>query len=195
MAAISELRTQIWNSRVENAENRHFVPQGKLESILTPANVREAIRQSGIEPHELTRTTEIILRRAPRIFAILLRIHEVRQILTFIANDQLQREGLDQCLPFRPGALDFLPSEIAEQFCETQWEFAAPVFSCQFQHRILDPSTIMPFTSSKFIGKGAFGHVHEVELHPQHHELHHLSKDTVSLCLSKLGEPLTDFHC
>lgn len=188
--ATRKLQSEIWNLRCENADNRHFVPLGQLHTTFNAENVRTTLDESGVEFQELARTADFILHRAQRIFAILLSIHEVGSILDFIGNDQLQLQSLDQCLPFRKGALDFLSPETAARFYEAQWEFAAPIFSHQFHHRALDPSTTMPFISSTHIGKGSVGDVHELELHPQHHELHYLRKDgKVKIVRKEIAQP------
>lgn len=191
-----KLESDIRKLRCKNADSRYFVPQGQLRAIFDTKNntenntdnIKAALRANGIETHEITKTVDFILHRAQTIFAILLTIHEVDAITRFICNDQLQLQSLDQRLPYPEGSLKFLSEETADKFYEAQWEFAAPIFSHQFSHRDLDQFTIMPFTFSKFIGKGGFGHVFSLELHPKHHKLHHLEKDGVSVCL-----PLTAF--
>jgi hypothetical protein len=181
--AIQQLRSRIWSLRVQNSDGRHFVPQGEVNQIFTPDNVYAALKESGAELHDLATSRDVVLRRAQRVFAILITIYEAKAILTFIANEQLQGNGLDLSLPYRKAALDFLPLETAERFYEAQWEFAAPVLSHHFQHRYLDSLIVMPFTTSQFIGRGSSGIVYELEVHPQHHEIHHLCKDGVSLDL------------
>jgi hypothetical protein len=186
--AAQQLRSRIWSLRVQNSDGRHFVPQGEVNPIFTPDNVYAALKESGVEQHDLATSTDVVLSRAQRVFAILITIYEAKFVLSFIANEQLQGNSLDLALPYRKEALGFLHSETAQRFYEAQWEFAAPVLSRYFQHRYLDPLVVMPFITSKFIGRGSSGIVYELEVHPQHHEIHHLCKDGVSLNFFNLAK-------
>lgn len=171
------LLSRLWSLRVTNVDGREFVPRDGARSVLARDYVRLALSEAGIEPHELDVITDFIGRGAQTVFAILLHIREPAVIRNFSSIDQLQSHGPDLSLPFRKGALDFLPPATAASFFEAQWAFAVPVFSRRFQHRNLDPKTILPFVTLEYVGKGAFGVVHKMGIHPQHHELHHLLCD------------------
>ncbi|KAF2648100.1 kinase-like protein [Lophiostoma macrostomum CBS 122681] len=174
--AIVQLRSELGNLRVENADDQAFVPYNLVKGVLNKENVSAALLESKVERQDLESTTVYILRGARRIFAILLHIYEVKSILKFIAYDELQPKSLDQSLPFRQDVLHFLPTETAGRFCEAQWQFSAPTFSRNFAHRELSKRTVMPITRSIHIGKGSVGQVYEIELHPGHHKLHQLEK-------------------
>lgn len=160
---------------------RYFAPLGRLRSCLDKESVCAALREAGLEFQEIARTAEVIVHGGQKTFAILLTIHEESAISDFIAWDQMQCYSLDYRLPVQKASIAFLLPDTAERFYEEQWTFVAPVFSRNFHHRNLDRLTIMPFIRSESLGEGAFGTVYEVELHPQHHELHYLSKEGVSL--------------
>ena len=114
------------------------------------------------------------------MFAILTILRREGDIIHFITNDQLQGYRIDFRLPFPRASLELIIPDLADEFYEVQWQFTAPIFSRQFHHRLLDLDTVPPFTTSKFIGQGAFGRIHEVTLHRKHHKLDHLTRDGVS---------------
>ncbi|KAK8030032.1 hypothetical protein PG993_011323 [Apiospora rasikravindrae] len=168
--AARAIQATLHAQRVSNSETYHFVPHNQLKLILEEKDVVAVLKESGLASHELTGTTKIVMTRAGRIFAILVTIREIQEILRFIESDHLQGDGgLDKALPFRKGALDFLSDEIADRFYDAQWEFCAPIFSPNFQHRVFDQKTRFPYLQSSLEGEGGFGTVYYVKIHPDHH--------------------------
>ncbi|KAF3000785.1 hypothetical protein E8E13_005487 [Curvularia kusanoi] len=90
--------------------------------------------------------------------------------MTFMEKGEL----IDLRLPFDCSTLSQLLSKtnlaIAD-FEENQWEFIAPIFSRGTVHRELRPEFVLPFMKDDKIGRGAFGTVHEITLHPQNQDM------------------------
>ncbi|KAK2865046.1 hypothetical protein FQN49_003962 [Arthroderma sp. PD_2] len=79
--------------------------------------------------HDLGTVVDRIYSGARRIFAILVVLKEVEEISRFLESDHFQASPLDHKLPFSITDLETLVPNIAVDFFEKQWEFAAPVFT------------------------------------------------------------------
>jgi hypothetical protein len=92
--------------------------------------------------------------------------------------DVLLRHGFsDQNLPLSEGAnfgneweeyldeLDFIIST-------TQWMFLAPELRRDGVHQKLDPNAILPISSKREVGTGAFSVVYSVQIEPAHQQIY-----------------------
>jgi hypothetical protein len=116
-----------------------------------------------------------------RIFAILVVLNgQEKEILRFIEHDHYQDSPLDHRLPFAIGDLEIIAPDIAIDFYEKQWEFAAPVFTRGVDHRLLDIRTALPFEENTKIGDGGFGEVFRISLYPGHQDISLISPNKAS---------------
>ncbi len=165
------LREDIQSLRCETADRRSsFVPEGALDSIITTASIRAALRDSISQLHRENEAIELIKKGGKKTFAILVTIYKADRIISFIKSDQLQRANLDSRLPFNTKAdLErILLRTDAADFFDKQWEFTAPVFRRHAGHRCLHERTIFPFMKSWVHGEGGFGNIFKIELHHSH---------------------------
>ena len=177
------LRRQIERLRYqnENAYGRHFVPHDSLLQLMTKDHVRKALEESAVEHYSLEETTEIIIKRAYRIFGILVLIGQPVSILKFIENDGHRQLCIDDRLPFGLGVLQEVFSDdiVSRQFHEKQKEFTIPIFDRSALPRNLRGTTL-PFLEDHHIGSGGFGNVHKIKIPPSHHR-YSVSSDWVWL--------------
>ena len=168
------LRTRIQKLRIyTDDEDRCFIPQKALYNLLTREELRNVlINCNGILPYHVDDLAEIVFRGARRIFAILVLLKgEEKLISDFVRSDGFQLSALDHKLPFSKETLsEIVPPETIDDFYSVQWEFIAPIFSKGILHRVLDPRTRLPFLFHHDTGKeGGFGHIYELEIHPENH--------------------------
>jgi hypothetical protein len=179
----------------KNYEGRNFVPEADLRALMTVDLIRASLKSLQIPLHEHGELADTIGNGACKCYAILLLIRRGAAIRDFIKCDSLQRTRLDDRLPYSPDLLHKIFDENSKsvsdesvsgesvsvgKFLEKQWDFAIPSFSKSLLPRRLDTEAILPFLQEKYIGRGSFGVVWKVQLHPQHHELpipdHHVSQ-------------------
>jgi hypothetical protein len=178
------LRRQIQQLRVSiDNGDRHFIPQRALYKLLTREEILRLVTTCNVAPYHVNELVETIVNGARRIFAILILLKgEERFISRFVEFDDLQRSALDYKLPFSKERLKFLvPVETVDDFYELQWEFVAPVFSRGVAHRVLDSKIRLPFVCDEDTRKeGGFGHIYEVQIHPDYHKFTATSGESVS---------------
>jgi hypothetical protein len=165
---MDELKLLLKNLRRENIHHRRFVPELSLYQVLTKNAIRKGLGDAGISVHQQEEVTTKVAQNGRKIFAILVLIEQAADISRFIKTDELQ----DAKLPFK---VEVLREEIgipnADEFDEKQWEFTAPTFRPGTLNRCLKDKVILPFTSKKDEGRGAFGNVCRVELDQDHQRL------------------------
>jgi hypothetical protein len=192
MGNMDKLRTQIIGSREENVEGRLFFPYRAINELMKPDVILGVLREWNIPTPQLHEAAGSIARGALRTFAILVVIRSIRSILIFLKNDQFDYARLDQKLPLsRETLLALLPNDIADEFFEKQWEFAVPVFSKQILPRYLQTKTILPILEEKEVGKGGFGTVYEISLHPSHQNFGNTAVQNVGTWDSDSLDPVT----
>ena len=70
-----------------------------------------------------------------------------------------QPEGFDE---------DIWDMNRLHRFCQTQWQFLAPVFATDYRYN-LQPECIFPFIAKdELVREGAFSFVYKVTVHPAH---------------------------
>ena len=174
-AKLQSLFRELQKGIVKNYNQRSFIPDSKLVSIVTSTDVDECLREAGISPASLrAEVKHAIENGGQKTFAILamLQFQPVKLIVSFLRNDQLLKQGLDSKLPFEHSndLLSILGDEsIAKQFFETQWATTSPLFREDLSHRELHYRTVLPFIRNKERGQGGFGTVYEVTLDQAHH--------------------------
>lgn len=180
---MQELQQAIWELRIENFQDKYFVPQQSLYNIMTPNAVLGVLRKCNIAQHQLQETVDTIVPGACKLFAILVTNDDVDFITRFIEHDQLQQSMLDQRLPFtREQLCNILPavhSMKIERFLEKQWEFMAPLFSGKLIARSLHKKTVLPFTLDRKIGSGGFGIVYGIHIHDEHCKFEQITPQAV----------------
>ena len=166
-----------------DGRSKFFVPHQSLYNLLTRSVVLKSIQDCGGVPwYSVERTVDKIMAGARRIFAILVMLHrEEKHILSFIEHDHFQGSPLDSKLPLSRTVLDAIVPHIASAFFERQWEFSAPVFSKDVDHRFLDDFAVLPFVKDRRIDEGGFGTIFEIALHPDHQVLPLVSETMVIL--------------
>jgi hypothetical protein len=166
---MEQIRDSITLLRKELPGSRYYVPEVKLQSVLSKAAIYQVLQQcSNVQPQELTELTKLVDDGARKILGILLIIGHVGYIKTFISEDQFQQSQLDHRLPFELQKLEALlrPAH-ARLFFDRQWEFISPVFSESVLRRQLDDHIILPFTDDSYRDKGGFGMVYNIQLEPE----------------------------
>ena len=168
------LRRRIQKLRIYTDDgDRCFVPQKSLYNLLTREELRNVLTScNGVLSYHVDELVEIIFRGARRIFAILILLKGEEELISdFVRSDGFQLSALDHKLPFSKETLSSIVSPDAiDDFYIVQWEFVAPVFSKGILHRVLDPRTRLPFICHRDTGKeGGFGHIYELEIHPEYH--------------------------
>lgn len=168
---MERLRAEISALRLKNTSHQYFIPHGALDKHMTKDAIQDALTDCNTAIYHLDELAESILEGSHKIFAILILIRQVQYSSHFIRNDQFQdlHSHLDHKIPFRYDTLEnLLPQIAAKEFHETQWEFAAPVFSKKVLPRSLVPEIALPILKDTLLGNGGFGEVHEIEIHPFH---------------------------
>lgn len=170
----ANLRRRIQKLRIyTDDEDRCFIPQKALYNLLTREELRNVLTNcNGISSYHLDDLVKIVFRGARRIFAILVLLKgEEKLISDFVRSDGFQLSALDHKLPFSKETLSEIVSpDTIDDFYSVQWEFVAPIFSKGILHRVLDPRTRLPFLFHRDTGKeGGFGHIYELEIHPENH--------------------------
>ena len=169
----------------ENAYGGHFVPHDELQHLMTGDNVRNALEDSSMKRYSIDETTETIVRRAYRIFGILVLIRQPESILMFIKDDGHRQLSIDDRLPFSLDVLQEIFSDdiVTRQFNEKQKEFTVPIFDRSALPRDLKGGITLPFLEDHHIGSGGFGNVHKIKISPSH-QLYGLSSEWVWLQFS-----------
>ena len=164
--------------------DRFFIPHRLLYELLSREKITNAIKEcKDFPPYYLDELVEKIVRGGRRTFAILVLIKgEEGLISRFIESDNFQNSPLDMKLPFSKDVLvSLIPAETVDDFYETQWELAAPIFSEGVMHRYFDSKVRLPYIQSEEMNaEGGFGVMYEIEIHPDHQRFSSLSGPSVS---------------
>lgn len=174
-----------------DSEEKHFLPAGTLEKLVTKAAIlkelhNEEEEQASSADHtppevpEIEEITEFIDQKAKKLFAISI-VSSLRGEDLLNAMFDLKEVGFtDASLPIEKALLDKHYNDAwsrtrIHNFCQEQWKFLAPEFSLQSPNFDLKVGHILPFISKSSTPKeGAFGQVFKVEIHEAH------QKDLVS---------------
>jgi hypothetical protein len=157
---------ELWNVK---SLNRKFIPQHRVDEILTDNAIIEVLQEYALKPWEFERAKSQILDGGKKTFAILLMLGEGKRICAFVEQEQYSNAGLDAKLPLELSAAKAYVGDRADDFELRQWELIAPVFSKDGPH-LLKPGTILPFLSEQRLQdrEGSFGTIYEVEMPSSH---------------------------
>lgn len=169
-----QLRDQILAKAFEGLGNRNqrIVSRTNLEELLNSDCIERELRN-----HDLATLASYVLRRARKIFAILLLIRKLQALAGFVEG------GLDDnLLPLSDSAFDPLEKsgvlsasrewniEARQVFLEHQWTVLAPVF-LEGSHLKLANDAILPITEIRAIAKGADSDVYLIAIHRDYDSL------------------------
>ncbi|KAH8587930.1 kinase-like domain-containing protein [Bisporella sp. PMI_857] len=107
-------------------------------------------------------------------------------ILDFMKADGFLDKAPDSSLPYEEHDLKRIIPECYRQFYDTQWIFAAPIFSPYLHYRSLHDSTILPFIATETLADGGFGSVSLVTLARSHQNLSNDKTGTLQLIRKEL---------
>lgn len=180
-------------SRRVAGDSKCFVPRYRLLKLLSRETIRNALETCEAIPAERVESiADQIFKNARRTFAILVVLEgeHAGEILHFVQHDNFQSSPIDHRLPFDKAELARIIPNCSEGFYNKQWEFSAPVFLKNIEHRSLNESTILPFLVDEKLGAGGFGQVFSITLHKEHQDPSWLSNSKVSLWLSRVKPQL-----
>ena len=177
MASLSKLDLffEVLHSlRVENTIAQHFIPDDELLKVMSKETVIEVLTNV-VTDYLLDEVINFVISRAPKVFCILVLIKQVCQIQKFMQYDHYGINKVDHQLPFTRHQLQEIlqKSSLETSFFEKQWEFTAPTFSGQIVPRVLNPWTVLPYTSDVEVAKGGYGNVYKISIHPSYHPASH----------------------
>lgn len=133
--------------------------------------MRSVLQEIDIEPQYIDELAHNVVHSKSVIFGVLVCIRQVRHILSFVGTDSYGDEPShsDHKIPFSlENLIRVLPTTVAREFFEKQWEFVAPVFSKNILHRRLERQTILPFLDEEPLDQGGFGLVNRITIHGAH---------------------------
>lgn len=166
------LRLEISNARKDSACSRPFYPPSEISRVLTADAIRACIStipRLNENERDVHRFALLIHKTCIRIFAILLANRDEAYIAEFL----FRREN-DSKIPYTENGLYFIPSEkilVVRRFIDSQKEFDPVILRKGDIHRMVCDGEVLPFLYDSKIGRGAFGTVYKVVLHPTCQEL------------------------
>jgi hypothetical protein len=148
---------------------RFFVPQHRIDAIMTDETVQKALKGYDMEPYELHQVGTKVIHDGKKTLAILIVIGRGRAIRTFVQKERYS----DLKLPLEHAqAQEYIgDAAAADDFILRQWELIAPIFLERGPHFRLDDATILPFMSERLLDKskqGSFGAIYETILPRSH---------------------------
>jgi serine/threonine protein kinase len=146
---------------------RNFIPQHRIDAILTNESLSKALLECELEPHELYQAKKSVLEGGGKTFAILILIGAGKKIQSCIEHSL--DYNLDVRLPLSYLDIRECLGDAADDFDLRQWELIAPVFDEEKGHRCLKEGTLLPYMSEvRCSGQGSFGTIYEVVIPTSH---------------------------
>ena len=169
----SSLQKRIVAEQLFNWKGQIFIPFFRLRDILQPEVVRHVFQERGIEKYQEDEAIEAVLSGGHRVFAILNALGLETSILLFRKKaDLFLGKPLDSGLPYDQYFLESILPDFWQEFYQSQWRFASPLFRKNLHDRILPRHTILPFIKVEEISsQGAFAEVCRVTLPESHQEI------------------------
>lgn len=152
-----------------------FLPEGTLKDTETLRLIdKELERLFDYDKTLFASLRTYVHTKATTAFAILSRTNEGRAINVLKAaeynDDDLPVDGNYFAKEaFANADNDVWSYDTAQDFCENQWEFMAPVFSKDGKHLELECATRLPYIDVYTTVESSYGKVHQVKIHPRHH--------------------------
>ncbi|KAI1074718.1 kinase-like protein [Whalleya microplaca] len=152
--------------RKDNVDKRSYIPLHLFYSKTSKRAIRHSLDQNDIPKVHRDEVADRIFKHGRKILAILILIDKVKFVLKFIEQAQLQ----DQKLPLKTKDLcEILGDEdIAKDFYQKQWELLAPEFCLGTLTDPVPGRVALPFLEDKWIGKGHFANVYEIQVDQEH---------------------------
>jgi len=167
---MSQLKDLLIASLLKTADNRFFMPNQVLKSLMTESNIKKTLLESGINPEDIPSALVEAMGPGMKCFAILVRIGHPSLFVQFIENGVL-----DQYLPIDKTGhgvfAEFVANEVPPEFLIVQYEYLAPLFTKNQIHRRLPDQILLPFLEDSPIGSGGFGTIYKVSLSSRHQGL------------------------
>ncbi|KAH8203217.1 hypothetical protein TruAng_002622 [Truncatella angustata] len=158
-------------------KKQDFLPEGTLQNLLSRRSIVKEMPQLANSEVEAERLIDFILCQANKVFAITIYTGiDGPSLLKAMANFH-KHDFNDALLPTSrigqtnqgPFGLKIWTKLNIKKFCDSQWQFLAPVFSPTDFVYHLSTESILPFTwKNEIIIGGYFSQVSEVEIHPSH---------------------------
>jgi hypothetical protein len=166
---MASLRDRLRGLRIKSTSGRYFIPDGKVESLMSEDIVRDAVSKLKIDRINFPEISMVVNGGGKRTFAILVMLREEDAIWDLVKHDQFTALILDAKLPWSYDNLHQILAprvEVAKEFVELQWEFISPVFDKLKGHRLLHADTILPYISELRLSKeeGSFGAIYKTEV-------------------------------
>lgn len=163
------LRDRLRGLRIKSTSGRYFIPDGKVESLISEDIVWDAVSKLKIDRINFPEVSMVVNGGGKRTFAILVMLREEDAIWDLVKHDQFTALILDAKLPWSYDNLHQILGprfEVAKEFVELQWEFISPVFDKLKGHRLLHADTILPYISELRLSKeeGSFGAIYKTEV-------------------------------
>ncbi|KAI0184385.1 hypothetical protein EV127DRAFT_505132 [Xylaria flabelliformis] len=181
--------------------NERFLPNDKLEDLVTKGNLQLALQETTIEQEDHEDLTTWVLDRGKRLFLILVLLsrdsEEHLSKIEHLKNDGIDDSKLPLCFSQAEPYYGYsLEAEVdgAQRFHSFknwddndlilfkayQWIFLAPIFgsSIQFRHQLHNEQPLPLLNVAKPEKRGVLGEIECGEIHPAHID---------SRCLSTLG--------
>lgn len=197
----SSLQDDIYHNLIESPRggDQRFLPDDQFKSLVTAKSIEVELDRAfagtflGASNKVVS---QVIFKRCPKLFTILVLIERTTCIQDFIDEDID-----DKHLPFRRDGLKFFSrsrtdlqvactvrwkSKFIMAFSQFQWSLYAPIFTrdTTIPHYCFDDNEIMPliFNASgdpTQIRRGGFSEVFEVKIHPAHERFSWDSKSSM----------------
>jgi hypothetical protein len=165
-------------------DKRDFLPVGCIDKLITECSVIKELVFTQEEMRESSniKVLNFVLKEGKKIFAIMLIVGLKGKDLRKALNQFRRSKFGDASLPITDEIKNALPffgvpakkpwdDVLIRRFCEEQWLFLSPVFSEEKLSLRLHTNDILPFIyQDDDVKSGAFGEVHQVTVHPFHHE-------------------------
>jgi len=170
---MTDICTELKALRIENFENKFFIPLSKLEQLFTRERIIDLLQEHGVAFYVQTEVTNAVLKNGLRLFAILASIRDINSITRFLQADYFSGGQFDSKLPLSESSLLKILQDPDKclKFFRRQWRFLAPVLREDQFYRELDDRTILPFLSSTLIRSGGFANVFKVRVDASHHQI------------------------
>ncbi|KAI0490093.1 kinase-like domain-containing protein [Xylaria cf. heliscus] len=153
------VRSRIRGSLRTNIHGTWFITESSAADCL-PLQVLEGLLAKIVEPWGVNEAVDMIRNGGRKVFTILILIKEQEHIMSFLEYQSTRQPNatLDLQIPFSISDLEsFLPSEVAREFEEEQWNLVVPVIRKQLFHQRFEPRVRLPFIESRRLGGGGFG--------------------------------------
>lgn len=154
------------NMEHENDQYQRFFPESRWNGLWKPEEVEATLRKCRTDP--APDLVKFILKRAPKIFAILVDMRQPDLITRFQRQDFGQEK-----LPIQPASAKELLQEkrSISNFCDKQWWFIAPTFTKERFRYKFSKFHRLPFTATgkdRNPGASHYSKVREKSIHVDH---------------------------